>query len=93
LSTCIPANYIAINQDILLSVHESATQAKPADDRGPGEANTLNLKLHGCKMPAWRGHGSRRARELRLLGSVAGRGGDQGAAAVADRRVVHAAGG
>ena len=23
--------------------------------------NTLNLRLHGCKMPAWRGQGSRRA--------------------------------
>jgi hypothetical protein len=38
---CLPvyrANYIAINQDILLSVHELVTQAKRADDRGPGEA-------------------------------------------------------
>ena len=37
LSTCIPTNYIAINQDILLSVHGSATPAKRAYDRRLGE--------------------------------------------------------
>ena len=47
----------------------------------------------GADRPARRGDAVPGGPELRLLGAVARRGGDRGAAAVADRRVVHAAGG
>ena len=45
----------------------------------------------GADRPARRGDAVPGGPELRLLGAVAGCGGDRGAAAVADRRVVHAA--